>query len=591
MSCAEAENLRISTMRNDTLYYFRFFALSILFLLISCATRRAPGGGPVDRIPPTVVHTLPSKDSLHIPLTTSEVEILFSERMEQSSLKKNLFISPPLEYDIDWNSWEEVVLHLNEKLLPEQTYVISLASGIQDLHRNSMAQSYQLAFSTGNRLDQNSISGRIYGLKKDQNMNLFAYRLADTSGFRPTREKPLYVSKSGKDGRYRLSYLKDGYYRILAVGDINHNLLADADFESISVSYRDVLLDSLHATYEGLDFYRFSRSDTSAPAILGVRPRFDNTIQLRLSEPILTDSLFSVSITDSVSGDTLPVLDIRPDEEFNNILNIFTAATDSGAVYKISVPVVQDSALNRNDTIPDFYFHASLKTDTVQFRLQRFLPEDSSGNRALHTEIRLQFSQAVRRSTLLSAFRLFTAGHSPVPGSWDFLSAKTAVFRPQNTLLPDSAYFAEIDLSRVRNVWGKVLADSVVSHYFTTVPFRELGEISGRVRFQRETNKRARLKLRSLKKRQTVFEAVAKPSGAFRLENIPEGKYLLSGYLDENEDGRYTPGTLVPFHFSEPFSFSSDTIQVRKRWETENVIFYLPVPERIYGTVDSLYQD
>ncbi len=578
-------------MLNDKPLHSRLFILIALLLSVSCATRRAPGGGPVDRIPPTVLHTNPAKDSLHIPLETSEIEILFSERMEQSSLKSSLYISPPLEYEIDWKNWEKVLLHLKENLLPDQTYVISIAPGVQDLHKNSMAQSYQFAFSTGNKLDQNSISGKMFGLKKDQAVNLFAYILSDTSAFRPSQKKPLYVSKSGTDGSYQLSYLKNGQYRILAVEDMNHNLLADADFELVGIPFRDVRLDSLHTQSGGVDFFRLTRSDTTAPTVLGVRPLFDKTLQLRLSEPVLIDTLFSLSVTDSVSGDTLSVLDMRLDDEFNNILTLFTGQSDSAAVYKMSLPFLQDSSLNRNDSIPDLYFHSSLKQDTVQFRLVDFIPKDSTKNVPLQTKIQLQFSQAADRQALSSAFHLYTEGGRRVAGSWELPTVKTAVFTPWEHLQPDSAYRAEIDLNRLSNVWGKMLADSVISHYFTIVPFRELGEVSGRVQFQRDSEKPVRLELRSLKKGQTPFRTTAKSSGGFRIENIPEGKYILNGYLDENENGRYSPGKLFPFHLSEPFSVSSDTIKVRKRWETENVEFFLPVPERNHGAVDSVYQD
>jgi len=578
-------------MLNDKSLSFRILILFALLLSMSCATRRAPGGGPIDRIPPTVIQTIPAKDSLHISLETSEIEILFSERMEQSSLKSSLYISPPLEYEIDWKNWEKVLLHVKENLLPNQTYVISIAPGVQDLHKNSMAQSYQFAFSTGNKLDRNSISGKVFGLKKNKTVNLFAYILSDTSAFQPSQKKPLYVSKSGTDGSYQLNYLKNGRYRILAIEDMNHNLLADADFELVGIPFRDVVLDSLHTQSDGVDFFRLTYSDTTAPTVLGVRPLFDKTLQLRLSEPILIDTLFSLSVTDSISGDTLPVLDMRLDDEFNNILTLLTAQPDSATVYKITLPFLQDSSFNRTDSIPDLYFHSSLKQDTVRFRLLDFTPKDSTKNVPIQTKIQLQFSQPVDRRALLSAFRLSSEGVKIVSGSWELPTVKTAVFTPHERLQPDSAYRAEIDLSRLTNVWGKVLADSVISHYFTIVPFRELGEVSGRVRFQRDSDKPVCLELRSLKKGQTPFRTTAKSSGEFRIENIPEGKYILNGYLDENENDRYSPGKLFPFQLSEPFSVSSDTIKVRKRWETENIEFFLPVPERNHGAVDSVYQD
>ena len=74
--------------------------LSVLFLKINCASRGRPGGGPVDTIPPVITGTEPHADSTGI-AELDEIEIYFSERMNEGSVENSIFISPPLKFETD----------------------------------------------------------------------------------------------------------------------------------------------------------------------------------------------------------------------------------------------------------------------------------------------------------------------------------------------------------------------------------------------------------------------------------------------------------------------------------------------------------
>lgn len=560
------------------------------FLLINCATRKAPTGGPVDRIPPQVLKTNPANDSLLVPEQLQKIGIVFSERMEQSSLSRNVFISPPLEFEIDWRNWDEVDLILREPLLADQTYVISIASGLQDLRKNSMAASYQFAFSTGKALDHNSISGKVHGLERDAAVNLFAFMVDSAVAFRPDTLKPMYITKSGKNGDYRLAYMKDGLFRVMAVGDQNNNLLLDADFEVMGLPAQDVLLDSTQSEFEGLDFV-LTKSDTSAPRLLSVRPVYRDLLEVRLTEPVLDTSMQALAISDSITGKSLSIRTVRPDKEFKNILKVVTAIPDSNSSYRLQSGVLIDSAFNRNDTVPSFYYRPKMIEDTVTFRLISHFPKDSSFNVHPTDNIRLEFSAAMSTESLIRYHILQSQSGEQISGTWEFQNLTQAVFNPNHPLTPDSAYFSTIKIDSLRDLRGKTLADSAISYYFKIVSSRELGEISGQVQFQRETANPALLRLKPLDKKHKVFQITADAFGNFRQDFVPDGKYLLEGWLDEDRNGRYSAGTLFPFRFAEPFSASMDTVKVRKRWETENIRFQLLVPERKYETADSLYQD
>ena len=568
------------------------YCLFFLFILVlsNCATRKAPGGGPVDRIPPQIISTFPNSDSLNVSPQISEIEILFSERMDQSSLRKNVFISPPLEYEIEWDNWEGVNLLLKDTLIKDQTYVISIASGVQDLQKNSMASSYQLAFSTGDYLDKNSIDGTVFGLGRDKTVNLFGYILSDTAQFTPEKRKPYYISKTGKQGRYQLSYLKNGTYRILAVDDANYNLLLDASYETVGIPYRDVILDTTQSRFSGLNF-QMTQLDTTAPQLIGVRPQFNNLMQVRLSEPVVNDIISSITVMDSASADTLHIKDIRIDQEFDNIMLCYTEPMDSNATYKLQISHLQDSLQNTNDTIPEWFFQPSSKIDTSSFKLMDHQPKDSVKNISTRTQIELEFTHPVDRASIESAHSLVSIKEIQVHGTWEFPNSKMAIFNPSPGLEPDSAYNSILNLNEVTNVWGKVLADTVHSYYFSIVPSRDLGEISGKIDSKKTLTDPVYLNLRPLKRGQKSFTRKIEGSDKFRFTNLPEGNYLLNGFIDQDGNGRLSKGNLFPFSHSEIFHSSTDTIAVRKRWEKQDIKFYLPVPESNYGAIDSVYKN
>jgi hypothetical protein len=62
----------------------------------------------------------------------------------------------------------------------------------------------------------------------------------------------------------------------------------------------------------------------------------------------------------------------------------------------------------------------------------------------------------------------------------------------------------------------------------------------------------------------------------FALQQIPEGRYILSAFVDSDSSGDYTFGRAHPFRPAERFTLLADTLRVRARWSVENVIVPFP---------------
>ena len=55
-----------------------------------------------------------------------------------------------------------MIIELNDSLIKNQTYIISINRNLIDEHKVKIKQEIQLAFSTGEKIDHGSIKGKIY---------------------------------------------------------------------------------------------------------------------------------------------------------------------------------------------------------------------------------------------------------------------------------------------------------------------------------------------------------------------------------------------------------------------------------------------
>ena len=561
----------------------KIFNLITTFIFITsftqCANQGAPGGGPVDKQPPVVIKTTPNTDSIRVPVNLRDIYIEFSERMEEGSVSKAVFISPPLNYEYKWSRSRKLKLVITDTLLEQQTYVVSIGTEASDEHSNKLESSYQFAFSTGEKIDKGSIAGKVYGIQKNETFNIFAFILSDSGKQDFIKRKPRYISQSGKDGQYSLNYLKADTYRLFAVQDLNNNLLIDADYEKIGIPLKDITINDKQLNFTGLNF-RISKVDTVAPYFTGIRPVNNEYLQLRVSEPLILNDKTNLHIIDSLNSDTLKILGRSVNYESDNIIDIFTETMDTSARYQLFSNYIEDSSGNRNITRQKVNFISNLKTDTTGLKLIEFIPADSAKSVYPATPVYLEFSRPVNWQSVENNFNLMNGERDTLTGNWKILSVYDAEFYPGVPFETDSSYTAFLNFGKISDLWGKLFEDSLIHHYFSFISSRELGEVSGKVSADSLLPGPVYLTLKKLSKGQgkNYFRQKLDKPGVYRIEQVPEGQYGLSVYWDLDKNNQYSAGRLFPFSFAEPFSVLADTIKVRKRWETQGVNIKLPVP-------------
>ena len=68
-----------------------------------------------------------------------------------------------------------------------------------------------------------------------------------------------------------------------------------------------------------------------------------------------------------------------------------------------------------------------------------------------------------------------------------------------------------------------------------------------------------------------IYEKYLDRPGDFKFDALYPGKYKLRAYLDLNKNGVLDFGKISPFETAEPQLFYPDSLDVRSRWETEEV--------------------
>jgi hypothetical protein len=551
----------------------------ILYVIIelNCASRGRPGGGPEDKIPPIIIGTDPLPDSTGV-TELGTIEIYFSERMNESSVESSIFISPPLDYETDWSGGDELILSLKDTLYSDRTYVVTIGSGAMDMQKNRMTDSYQFAFSTGDELNRGEIYGKVYGISEKDIFYVYGYQIIDPDSLNPTVVKADFLSQPGPEGNFWLKYLPNGSYRIFVIEDQNKNLLLDMALERVGIPIDDVTLDTTNSPVGPLNF-RVTRIDTTRPEITGARAVNNRTVLLRINEIVELIGAEKITIQDTLSGENLSILDFSPNKDEAKQYYLYTAHQDSGKGYRVFVTELEDTSGNIQEKLQIANFVGSELVDTTRFELTKILPADSLQGANLNASIELTFSIPIDTAGLQRSFYCLDKDSNTIRGSWSWDNLSQGYFLQEGGFKSDQQYSFLVNSASIRSLWGDSLSDSTYSRLFFTISGEEFGSISGSYTDKMPDNSSVHIHLMSVDRNKNTYQLILREGTDFHFSQVAEGQYKIGGFVDLDNNGKFSAGNLFPFQFSEPYVLTNDTLRVRKRWEISDIIFTIPEPE------------
>ena len=223
-------------------FFFRiFFHFALLFLIMSCARRSSPTGGPKDSIPPVLLRAYPKMNSIFF--DKDEIELVFDEYIKIKDLGRQLIISPPIEksyYKIkppESVVSKKIEIELLDSLDENTTYTFNFGNSIADNNEDNLLPFFYYAFSTGPVLDSLQIRGKINdALEKDTESFISVYLYPADSTFKDSSiflKKPFYVTSTLDSIIYNFKNIREGEYEIIAIKDEAGNYLFDQNIDKI----------------------------------------------------------------------------------------------------------------------------------------------------------------------------------------------------------------------------------------------------------------------------------------------------------------------------------------------------------------------
>jgi len=591
-------------------------ALSLLlavFLFTACANPVPPSGGPPDRTPPSVQRSVPAADSVNVPTGTRTIRLEFSEYVERSSLPRALSLTPAFEQRLafDWDG-RAVDIDLPAPLRDSTTYILTLDTNLRDAQGVALNAPLTIAFSTGARIDQGELRGRVVDAQTGApagQIDIYAYPLADSAAPvpRPLPERPAYRTQTGDDGTFAFDHLRVQHYFVAGVRDANRNRQPDG-VEPFAAPPRRALL-AQPETEEISVPWRLARLDTLAPSLQRVQPRSRERLHVLYDEPVqlLRRTPGAWVLRDSVAGADVPVTGIYVSPAAPREVVVRTAPMEPRR-HRLVVPAatVADTLGTRapSDTVR---FAAAATTDTVRTRLRAFLPPSTAADTAavgLLPDVApgIRLSQPADSAVLQQAVTVTDSTGAARPA----IAARTGDVTYRLRLDPPLAPGETV------TVQAEVGPGAPSSRRYRRVTQRELGGLEGAVRVDtvalpsmQDRPSAVRVSARApsdsldapvvveiLPVSTPVFAPVrrlrVRPDSTFVFDALPDGRFHFRAFLDRNGNGRWDPGRLVPYVPSEPIARTRRPTDSRPRWTN---VLSEPLRLQAVGTAPSTPPD
>lgn len=550
-----------------------------LILLQACAVPVPPTGGPPDTTPPSLVTSEPVSGAVSV--STDRLVFEFSEPVDEASFVSAFSITPEFGAPVDVRgSSRRLEVRLPESLREGTTYRVTLDVSLRDRRGVSLDAPITLAFATGPEIDTARLSGRILHATDGSaatGIDVLAFAAADSSSL---NNGPLYRTQTGGDGSFRLEYLPSESFFIVGLQDRNRNRLID-EGEWIAVPpMAAVRADTSDSKIE--EPWLLSNPDRTPPKVDRVRAVAEGELEIRMSEALalmLDDPIppvHDLSVSDSTGTRTLPVtaLWFRQDRPRNLYARVEDLAPGLWTLQ--GQLALADSVGNAAaDPVVDFVVPEGMAPmDPV--RLLTWTPDSLDTTPGLETipeEVRTiwpmerpGFRLNVPDSIVSVVFTDSTGQELGVTArredaTWWTWTSETDLSDPYKVSVTTTGQ------DSTRSIWlrsatarelgalgmvvntGDLSAESIRGHLY---PVSGGGRLTGKG---------------SLNDDMMLFDGLP---GGFR------GRLMV--FFDQDGDGKWSPGSLIPHVPAEPVRWYQFREPVRPRWDTiaEDSLSFVP---------------
>ena len=530
-----------------------------------------PPGGPEDKTPPTLLSTSPpsGKTGVEDGLT---IELTFSERLHEETDGSVIRLAPSIKGPLDVSHNREVLsVSFPNELAKDQTYILTLTRDLMDERKNRLDQTYQIAFSTGDKIAAGRISGTVYGTEAGSSALVYLFQQGEAPDDSLLLRSPHYFTETDDSGRYAFDYLDSSRYIPVAhTGGSPPSPIAPSR-NSYGLTWEKFVTvnDSIQAVEDvnillGREMGPFRVLSVEMDDAVSGTVGFSNTFDLVDAHSVTMSFIHSGSDTE------VPVEHLFQYKDARKALRFIADGLNAGEAYSISIVGLKDSikqiveVLDRTIRVPE--------TDLHPPAIHSPTPNTGISVRSGGPPLILQFTKPVRLigdSTLV-----LTESNTGIVNSVISMDLSRVEVTPENGWDEGSVYRLKLLGAGIESANGQTLADSVLNFEITSGTYQGRGGLIGSVQGAYIT--RNIITARPVEKNLKAVSVLVNSDGEFRINNLFEGNWILNVFQDRDGNGRYSFGRLFPFSVSEPFTALKDTIEVRANWDIDGIVLTYP---------------
>lgn len=575
----------------------------------ACANMGRPEGGPRDELPPVYVRSNPALGQLNV--TANKITVDFDENISLDDASNKIVVSPAQRTTPAITSnGKRVTIELRDTLIPNTTYTIDFADAVKDLNEGNVLDGLALDFATGDSIDTLRISGMVFeaaNLEPAQGMLVGVYsNLSDTAISTLPLER---ITKTNQLGEFTLRNLKPGNYRIYALNDVNRDYHWD---RSEDVAFYDVTVSPSTMPITVTDtLVRANGIRDSLVTRNATRYLPDDVLLTWFNEGYASQYLKDykrpernkITMQFGTKADTLPILRLINTHRAGDEISTWSAL-DASATLDTLTYWISDTTLSALDSITiearylrtDTNDNLTWGTDTLKFNIRSVKGKkeeekkkkkkkdeeaDTVPPEVPHIELKVSSgtTQELHKGLVITSAtpiaRFDTTAvtmEMQIDTVWYLVDSpkfsRLDSLRPMTYTAPykweeGTKYRLTIDSAAIVDIYG--LDNKQLLHEFTTKKSDDYSAVSFNVS--------------GLDGRKGIVEVLNssdKPVDSApvigtlaTIEYLNPGTYYARLYIDTNDDGKWTTGSLADSIQPEEVYYYPKKINLKKNWTIE----------------------
>ncbi|MBI45215.1 MAG: hypothetical protein CMG66_03510 [Candidatus Marinimicrobia bacterium] len=494
----------------------KYLIIYIIILFSSCASIKAPAGGPIDSTPPVLLfNEIIPKKNFNLKEKQS-IKLFFNERINPNTTLGAIYIEP--EIDISINVSNNFITIKPKEKWPNQ-FRVFISRTITDYFNNQLQAPIDLLFSRLDTIYNNKISGQLFNIDTTK---IYEVALLDDN------LSVISKTQSNSYGKYTFSGLQNyDFSAILAIeNQISDNIFTDIRNKKYGISMKNIALD---------DNFIFISDPIYRPEINSV-----NLINSKYGQVGLTNNTYFEIIFNN------PYL-MELAKKSNNYLYFNHDFNDSLFIDMMFKNHLETYSINKHILLSDTVI------DTLSPSISsKYLSEDS---------LFIEFSEPVLITPSAANFYYLKSDTVKSNIFYQYINPKLIYL--DNSYNSDIIY---VDCTSISDLENNFLCDSLLS---INNIFEEdtddiiHGQINGSILYSGD--KSLIVQAKNLETEKNIYQRVN--NNIFNFKRLIQGYYQITVYEDINPISEvYFSGTLEPLKLAANFLVYHKDVYVRENW-------------------------